>query len=135
MHTNTSNSQFRKVLASILPFIGTAVYNKMRQVVQASQRTVQRLQLDIHNLPSEKCAPEKVLTFHHHADIVHTEPLDSRDYDNRMPQHLTLLSGATTSRDLMYYYRSRTIENIVRECNQWLIDRANDFKKSQPNWY
>jgi hypothetical protein len=117
MRTSTSNKQFRKVLASILPFVCTAVTCALQPIIVAAVDN----HFDNHNLRREEPVPDKALTLRQGPSIVHTEPADSRDYDNRMHQHLTVLSrrniaastGTGTGRVFIYYYRSRAVKNTL----------------------
>jgi hypothetical protein len=116
MRTSTSNKQFRKVLVSILPFVCTTIRGVMLNSIRQAKKVAEQVQLKHYNEQTEEPDPDKFLTLRHHANIVHTEPVNSRDYDNRMPQHLTILSWGTSARgDYIYMYRTRAVENTVCE--------------------
>jgi hypothetical protein len=119
MHTSTSDKQFRKVLASILPFACTVICGSMGGAIHKAQDAAAQIQRKRHNLDSfytQERDPDECLTLRHHADIVHTEPVNSRDYNNHMHQHLTVLTADTaSSSDFIYLYRTRAIKNTVNE--------------------
>jgi hypothetical protein len=117
MRTSTSNKQFRKVMASILPLVCTEVVKALEITFSSISRT---LSFEKYVLQRGKPrVPDELSAFRQFPSIVHTEPVDSRDYDNHMPHHLTVLTQKTaTSSFFIYHYKTRAIENLVSELSQ-----------------
>jgi hypothetical protein len=120
MRTSTSNKQFRKVLSSILPLVCTMTTDMLYATVHHIMDVVADIKVGKHDLQRRKPDPDKCLTFRQCPSIIHTEPVDARDYDNYMHQHLAVLSRKTatstgTGRGFIYYYNTRAIANTVEK--------------------
>jgi hypothetical protein len=118
MRADTDNTQFRDLLSYIFPFMCMSISDRLDSLCEVVHDVATSGSI-VNNMLKRLTSIRK-LTFRIHADTIITWPDAEYDYNDHMPQRLTVLSQAAPTKGpnpFRYYFRSAAIQNMVSECS------------------